>query len=115
MHSAEDQPYPIYACDALKPGESIQLIKCRMFGLINLVLGAIELNETDQEGDFYTSLNPVQRLFNASTIAQLENEIMSIIEVLISHNSQSEETIDQKMDHIERFRLRRCCKPSWIS
>lgn len=84
-------------------GTSNQLLKCRMFGLINLVLNAIEMDKTSDEIQFYSDLNPVQRLLQATTITELKSEIMNIIETLILHYSDKEETTDKKLQYIDRY------------
>ncbi len=84
-------------------GTSNQLLKCRMFGLINLVLNAIEMDKTSEDNPFYSDLNPVQRLLQAATIQELKSEIMSIIETLILHYSDKEETTDKKLQYIDRY------------
>jgi len=84
-------------------GVSIQLLQCRMFGLINLVLNAIEMKKTPEEEMFYSKINPVQRLLNASTIQQLEEEIMKIIEEMILYHEEREETTEWKLEMINQY------------
>lgn len=84
-------------------GTSIQLLKCRMFGLINLILNTLEIDKSNDEELFYIHLNPVQRLLQASTIHQLKTEIMGIIEALILHFSERDETTDKKLLYIDRY------------
>lgn len=84
-------------------GASIQLLKSRMFGLVNLVLNAIEINKTPMEVQFYADMDPVNRLLSATTIQDLEKEIMSIIEEIIINHEEKEETLGQKLDYIDRY------------
>ncbi|WP_270165510.1 helix-turn-helix transcriptional regulator [Paenibacillus sp. SYP-B4298] len=84
-------------------GVSIQLLKCRMFGLMNLVLNAIEMRKTPAEEQFYTDMNPIGRLLNASTIRGLEQEIMAIIEEMILHYEEKDESTGKKLEYIDRY------------
>lgn len=84
-------------------GASIQLLQCRMFGLINLVLNAIEIRKTPLEEQFYLDMNPVHRLLSASTIHSLKLEIMHIIEAMITHYDDKEPTIEHKLEIIDRY------------
>ncbi len=84
-------------------GASIQLLQCRMFGLINLVLNAIEIKKTPLEEQFYIDMNPVQRLLGASTIHSLKIEIMRIIEAMITHYDEKEQSTEQKIEAIDRY------------
>ncbi|OBR68890.1 hypothetical protein A7K91_25740 [Paenibacillus oryzae] len=84
-------------------GASIQLLQCRMFGLINLVLNAIEIKKTPLEEHFYMDMNPVQRLLGASTIHSLKVEIMQIIEAMITHYDEKQQSTEQKIEIIDRY------------
>lgn len=84
-------------------GTSIQLLTCRMFGLINLILNTLEIDKSSDEELFYINLNPVQRLLQATTIQRLETEIMDIIEALIMHYSEKDETTEKKLVYIDRY------------
>ncbi|WMJ90126.1 helix-turn-helix domain-containing protein [Anaerocolumna sp. MB42-C2] len=84
-------------------GASIQLLKCRMFGLINMMLNAIEIEKSPEEEQFYKEVNLVQRLFEASSIQKLEDEMMDIIESFVVHNENKKETPGQKLNRIDRY------------
>ncbi|GBF74098.1 AraC family transcriptional regulator [Paenibacillus sp. 598K] len=84
-------------------GASIQLLQCRMFGLINLVLNAIEIKKTPLEEQFYLDMNPVQRLLGASTIQSLKLEIMRIIEAMITRYDEKEPSTEQKLEVVDRY------------
>jgi len=84
-------------------GASIQIMKCRMFGLINLVLNAIVMEKTGEEELFYKEINPVQRLLEAATIYSLEGEIIDIIEAMIKRYNIQNQTLEQKIESIDRY------------
>jgi len=52
---------------------------------------------------FYSKINPVQRLLNASTIQKLEEEIMKIIEEMILYHEEREETTEWKLEMINQY------------
>lgn len=84
-------------------GISLQLLRCRMFGLINLMLDAISMGNIDDEIWNRVVMDYPQRLLQADTIFKLEDELMGILEELISYNAEDNGSIAEKIDLIDRY------------
>jgi len=70
----------IFKSDFTANGMSVQLAKCRMFGLVNTMLNAVnEISITCDEA-FITQLNPVDRLLKCESVIQLHQQVTDILE-----------------------------------
>ena len=84
-------------------GISLQLLRCRMFGLINLMMDAISMGNIDNEIWDRIVIEYPKRLLQANSIFKLEDELMNILEELISYNAEGNESIVEKIDLIDRY------------
>lgn len=87
----------------LTDGISMQLLRCRMFNLINLMLDAIITENADEEMLSMISRDYPQRLLQAETIPKLEEELMSILQELILHDTEIYGSVQQKIALIDRY------------
>ena len=61
---------------------SIQIIKCRMFGLINIMLNAIGEINASYENKFIEDLDIATQLLKCKTTAELKNKMILILDSL---------------------------------
>ncbi len=54
---------------------SIQLLKCRLFGILNTIICTMEETKINWDQDFWEQLNPVEKLLNCKNIAQLKEQM----------------------------------------
>lgn len=64
----------------LTDGISIQLLRCRMFNLINLMLDATLNNSSDEDILSLVPQDYLQKLLQAETIPKLEEELMGMLQ-----------------------------------
>jgi len=64
---------------------SIQVAKCKMFGLINIMLNAISEISVTCENEFIEDLNLANQLLNCKTIFELENKMIYTLDKVESH------------------------------
>lgn len=68
--------------------KSIQLMKCRVFGLINMILSAIGEIRTDLDMHFIDGLDPANRLLNSKTIIDLKTQVDFIFDRIMEFFSE---------------------------
>ena len=68
--------------------KSIQLMKCRVFGLINMILNAIGEIRSDPDMHFIDGLDPTNRLLNSKTIMDLKEEVDFIFDRIMAYYSE---------------------------
>lgn len=68
--------------------KSIQLVKCRVFGLINIILNAIGEIKSDPDMHFIDDLDPINRLLNSKTIMDLKTEVDFIFDRIMEYHSE---------------------------
>jgi len=86
--------------------KSIQLIKCRVFGLINMILNAISEIKSDPDMHFIDDLDPINRLLNSKTIIDLKTEMDFIFDRIMEYysektNKQIPEWVTQVNDYVK--------------
>lgn len=84
-------------------GISMQLLRCRMFGLINLMLDAISAENANEDIWAFMDMDYPQRLLQADTIPKLENVLMSILQELILSNTGDNGSIKEKLNLIDLY------------
>ena len=68
--------------DIIESTKSIQIIKCRTFGLINSLINAIGEISITMDEKYFEELDPVNRLLTSNNIADLQNQVKIIFEKL---------------------------------
>jgi len=83
---------------------NFQIIKCRMFGLINIMMNALGEFKSKADVDYFSELDPMKRMINAKSGTELKNQIREIFKSIIDYcsNKESGETPD-KVDEIIDF------------
>ena len=87
----------------LTDGISIQLLRCRMFNLINLMLDATLNNSFDEDILSLVPQDYLQKLLQAETIPKLEEELMGMLQQLIQRDAESHGSIQQKIELIDQY------------
>ncbi len=82
---------------------SLQIAKCRIFGLVNLILNALLDVRSNIDVDFLENLLPVQRLLNAKSINELQREIKYIFNSILHHYDENKNNLKGKVDKIEDY------------
>jgi len=86
------------------PFASVQMVKCRMFGIINTMLNIMEELSIVCDKQFLDKLNIADRLLNCVTIKQLQNEMDSILDELSEYmERKSQENSTSIKDDIVSF------------
>lgn len=91
--------------DLGKDIQSLQLTKCRMFGLVNSMINAIGEIMTADDVGFFNSLDPVNRLLKTKTVNELKIELRYIIENINKYynareKEQTPSWISDVMDYV---------------
>ena len=73
-----------------KDFHSIQLAKCRVFGLINTTLNAIGEIRTEFDVEFFEKLDPVNKLINTKSIAELKTQVDGIFDSIIEYTADKD-------------------------
>ena len=68
--------------DIIENTKSIQMIKCRTFGLINSLINAIGEISITMDEKYFEELDPVNRLLTSNNIADLQSQVKIIFEKL---------------------------------
>ncbi len=68
--------------------KSIQLMKCRVFGLINITLNAIGEIRSDLDMNFIDGLDPANRLLNSKSIIDLKTQVDFIFDRIMEYYSE---------------------------
>lgn len=66
--------------DMMNNFKSMQIMKCRMFGLINSMLNTVWEIQTEVDVKFFEELDSVSRLLNTKSIIELKNQVHYILE-----------------------------------
>ncbi len=84
--------------------KSIQLVKCRVFGLINITLDAIGEIRTGSDTDFFDHLDPANRLLNSRSIIELKAQVDFIFDKIMEYYAEraGKETPDW-VSHVEDY------------
>lgn len=83
---------------------SLQITKCRMFGLVNTMINAMGEIKISCEDTFWDSLKPIERLLACKTVIELQDEmkyILGKVDSYIKINKKNNE--DQVLTDIEDF------------
>lgn len=90
--------------DMINNFKSLQIMKCRMFGLINAMLNTIWDIQTEVDVKFFEDLDPVNRLLNTKSIVELKNQVHHILGQIAEYfHNKSKMKIPQWVEEIEHF------------
>ena len=70
--------------------KSMQLAKCRVFGLINTTLNAIDEIKPELDMEFFDRLDPANRLLNTKSISELKIQVDDIFNRIIEYSTNKE-------------------------
>ncbi|HPJ02672.1 MAG TPA: AraC family transcriptional regulator [Candidatus Limiplasma sp.] len=86
-----------------RDGMSLYVMRCRMFGVMNLMLNVLHEVEPDLDPAFYEETNPVARLLSARTQQELEDVIFDIIDRLVGRHENKPPDIQDKLTQVEHY------------
>lgn len=90
--------------------KSLQILKCRMFGLINAMLNTVWEIQTEVDVKFFEELNPVYRLLNTKSIVELKNQVHYILDQIGRYfYNKNKEQVPAWVTQIERFICENYC------
>jgi AraC-like DNA-binding protein len=89
-----------YKC---RDGMSLYVMRCRMFGVMNMMLNVLHEVEPDLGTSFFEETNPVARLLSARTHQELEDMIFQIIDRLVGAQESKAPDIQDKITHVEHY------------
>ncbi len=84
-------------------GMSLYVMRCRMFGVMNMVLNVLHEVEPDLGSVFFEEANPVARMLSARTHQELEDMIFQIIDRLVGSQESKVPDIQDKITHVEHY------------
>jgi two-component system, response regulator YesN len=94
----------IIANNFLKNVNSLQVAKCRMFGLVNSMLNAISEIKTGLDVEFFKELDPTNRLLNSKSIFELKKQVNFIFEKITEyHESRAKEEVPSWLEDVKNF------------
>jgi two-component system, response regulator YesN len=84
--------------------KSLQILKCRMFGLINAMLNTIWDIQTEVDVKFFEELNPVNKLLNTKSIVELKGQVKYILGQIGQYfKNKNKEQIPAWVTELESF------------
>ena len=86
-----------------RDGMSLYVMRCRMFGVMNLMLNVLHEVEPDLDPAFYEEINPVARLLSARTQQELDDVIFDIIDRLVGLQESRTPDIQEKLTQVEHY------------
>lgn len=92
--------YQILAYYRCKDGISLYIMRCRMFGLMNTMLNAMNELEPDLPADFYKECRPIERILSAKNMHELESVLFDIVDSLIGRQEQHSNDAQEKIHQI---------------
>ena len=93
----------IMAYNNCRDGMSLYVMRCRMFGVMNMLLNVLHEVEPDLGTDFFEETNPVARLLSARTQQELEDVIFQIIDRLVGRQESKTPDIQDKIVQVEHY------------
>jgi two-component system, response regulator YesN len=101
--SGEQVLHEILAYYSCKDGMSLYVMRCRMFGVMNMMLNVLHEAEPDIDALFYEETSPVEQLLSARTMKELEEAVFHIINHLIGHQECKTTDIKGKLIQVEQY------------
>lgn len=89
--------YQIVTYYRYRDGMSFYIMRCRMFGLMNLMLNAIHELEPDLDAAFYKECKPIEHILSAKNMRELEEELFSIVDQLIDRKELHVNDVQEKI------------------
>ncbi len=86
-----------------RDGMSLYVMRCRMFGVMNMMLNVLHEVEPDLGTSFYEETNPIARLLSARTQQELEDVIFEIIDRLVGRQESKTPDIQGKIIQVEHY------------
>jgi AraC-like DNA-binding protein len=85
---------------------SLQIAKCRIFGLVNSMLNAIGEIKTAVDIEFFEELDPVNRLLSSKTVLELQKQVNLIFDGInryyyTKNKDASQELMDSVLSYIQ--------------
>ncbi len=84
-------------------GMSLYVMRCRMFGVMNMMLNVLHEVEPDLGTSFYEETNPVARLLSARTMQELEDVVFDIVDRLVGQQESKTPDMQNKLAQIEHY------------
>jgi two-component system response regulator YesN len=83
---------------------SLQIAKCRIFGLVNSMLNAVGEIKTTVDIEFFEELDPVNRLLNSKTLVELQKQVNFIFDSINRYyTSKNKDAAKELMDSALSF------------
>lgn len=76
---------------------SIQMLKCRMFGLLNTIILSIEQASVNWEDNFWEELNPTQQLLECKTVLHIRERMQDILKQMDRYAKECKVNEDEKL------------------
>lgn len=86
-----------------RDGMSLYVMRCRMFGVMNMMLNVLHEVEPDLDTTFYEEANPVARLLSARTQQELAEVIFDITDRLVGRQESKTPDIQDKLTQVEHY------------
>ncbi|HEX3026943.1 MAG TPA: AraC family transcriptional regulator, partial [Clostridia bacterium] len=82
---------------------SLHMVKFRMFGLVNMMLNVLGEIKTDSNVKFFEKMDPINRLMNANTLAELQKETLCILDGIVQFFEKQDSNIKDKMEAVTGY------------
>ncbi|NTV91584.1 MAG: helix-turn-helix transcriptional regulator, partial [Clostridiales bacterium] len=98
--------------DLTRSGNSLQLVKCRLFGILNSMINAIGEIRNSIDLEIFDELDPINRLLAAKSIVELKDEVNLIFsQINDCHKNKGDGQMYGKADEIVDYVRRNCFSP----
>jgi len=83
---------------------SLQIAKCRIFGLVNAMLNAVGEIRTAVDAEFFNELDPVSRLLNSTTLTELQKQANFIFDSINNYfEPKNEDAVHELINSVREF------------
>lgn len=101
--SGEKALQEIFSYYSFYDGMSLYVMRCRMFGMMNMMINVLHDVEPDINAMFYEETNPIETLLSAGTMQELKSAMFGIINQLIGQQENHSANIRDKLSQVENF------------
>lgn len=76
---------------------SVKIAQCLMFDLIGTVIKALESVNNGIENEFFDKLDPVRRLADCSTVEEMKDQLLTILDEICEYKDRSKKSHNSKL------------------
>ena len=101
----QDKLREIVSYYSLTDGMSLYVIRCHMFGVMNLMLNVLHEIEQDLSEEYFQNFSPVERLLSAGTMSEMETVLFHIVGELSGYQEAHGTDMHSRLSQIRKYIL----------